>query len=50
VQPGFEPLILLLLHGYEVPVTASVVWFPEFMAIDPEVPGSIPGTTRFSEK
>jgi hypothetical protein len=30
--------------------TASVVLWPEFLAIDPEVPGSIPGATRFSEK
>jgi hypothetical protein len=27
---------------------ASVVWW--FLATDPEVPGSIPGATRFSEK
>jgi hypothetical protein len=30
--------------------TASVVLWPEFPATDPEVPGSIPGATRFSEK
>jgi hypothetical protein len=30
-------------------LTASVVYWPEFMAANPEVPGSIPGTTRFSE-
>jgi hypothetical protein len=30
--------------------TASVVWWSEFLATDPEVPGSIPGPTRFSEK
>jgi hypothetical protein len=24
--------------------------YPEFLAIDPEVQGSIPGATRFSEK
>jgi hypothetical protein len=29
--------------------TASAVWWPEFLATNPEVPGSIPGTTRFSE-
>jgi hypothetical protein len=28
--------------------TASVAWWAEFLATDPEVPGSIPGTTRFS--
>jgi hypothetical protein len=27
--------------------TASVVWWPEFLATDPEVPGSIPGATSF---
>jgi hypothetical protein len=31
-------------------MTASVVWWLEFLATDPEVPGSIPGDTRFSEK
>jgi hypothetical protein len=30
--------------------TASVVYESEFLATDPEVPGSIPGATRFSEK
>jgi hypothetical protein len=25
-------------------------WISEFLATDPEVPGSISGTTRFSEK
>jgi hypothetical protein len=30
--------------------TASVVWCSEFLATDPEVPGSIPGAVRFSEK
>jgi hypothetical protein len=29
--------------------TASVVWWSEFLSADPEVPGSIPGATRFSE-
>jgi hypothetical protein len=31
-------------------ITASVVWWSQFLARDLEVPGSIPGTTRFSEK
>jgi hypothetical protein len=31
-------------------VTASVVYWSEFLATDPEVPGLIPGATRFSEK
>jgi hypothetical protein len=30
--------------------TASVVKWPEFLATDLEVPGSIPGALRFSEK
>jgi hypothetical protein len=30
--------------------TASVVYWSEFLATVPEVPGSIPGATRFSEK
>jgi hypothetical protein len=33
-----------------VSVTASVVYWPEFLAKGPEDPGSIPGATRFSEK
>jgi hypothetical protein len=31
-------------------VTASVVQRSEFLATDPEVPGSIPSATRLSEK
>jgi hypothetical protein len=31
-------------------VTASVVKWSEFMDADPEVPGSITGTSGFSEK
>jgi hypothetical protein len=30
-------------------LTASVVYFSEFLATDSEVPGLIPGPTRFSE-
>jgi hypothetical protein len=30
--------------------TASVVWWPEFLATDPEVLGSIPDVSRFFEK
>jgi hypothetical protein len=30
-------------------LTVSVVWWSEFLATDPEVPGSILGATRFSE-
>jgi hypothetical protein len=29
--------------------TTSVVQWSDFIAADPEVPGSIPGATRFSE-
>jgi hypothetical protein len=31
-------------------MTASVVYSSEFLAADPEVPGSISGATIFSEK
>jgi hypothetical protein len=31
-------------------LTASVVQWSEFLATDPQVPGSIPGPTRFSDK
>jgi hypothetical protein len=37
-------------HGQEVIPTTSVVQWSEFLATDPEVPGSIPDATRFSEK
>jgi hypothetical protein len=30
--------------------TASVVYRSEFLATDPEIPGSIPDVTTFSEK
>jgi hypothetical protein len=30
--------------------TASVIWWSEFLATDPEVPGSFLGAIRFSEK
>jgi hypothetical protein len=35
---------------YVMLATASVVWWSEFLATDPEVPGSIPSPTRFSAK
>jgi hypothetical protein len=31
-------------------MTASVICWSQFLATDPEVPGSIPRATRFSEK
>jgi hypothetical protein len=50
-------LLQLILMGQILFVTleylqwaASVVLWSEFLATDPEVPGSIPGATRFSEK
>jgi hypothetical protein len=30
--------------------TASVIYWSEFLATDPEIPGSTPGATRYSEK
>jgi hypothetical protein len=35
---------------YDIIVTASAVYWSEFLVTDPEVPDSIPGATRFSEK
>jgi hypothetical protein len=29
---------------------ASVILWTEFLATDPEIPGSIPGATKFSER
>jgi hypothetical protein len=37
-------------HSYMYYKNASVVLWSEFLATDPEVSGSIPGATRFSEK
>jgi hypothetical protein len=31
-------------------MTSSVVWWLELLTTDPEIPGSIHGATRFSEK
>jgi hypothetical protein len=31
-------------------LAAPVVWWSEFLATDPEVLGSVPDATRFSEK
>jgi hypothetical protein len=41
-------LLIFIKIGSDM--TASVVLWSEFLATDPEVPGSIPGATRFSEK
>jgi hypothetical protein len=40
---------IFLAHVYQTK-TASVVQWPEFLATDREVPGSIPGATGFFEK
>jgi hypothetical protein len=37
-------------HGSRIIIAASVVQWSEFQATDPEIPGSIPSATRFSEK
>jgi hypothetical protein len=39
--------LILMMTNYS---TVFVVKWSEFLARDPEVPGSIPGATRFSEK
>jgi hypothetical protein len=39
-----------LLNANYVEMAASAVLWSEFLATDPELPGSIPGATRFSEK
>jgi hypothetical protein len=38
------------IYAAQILETASVVWWSEFLATDPKVPGSISGATRFSEK
>jgi hypothetical protein len=40
---------VLIEMNYVKQLPASVVYWPEFLAADPEVPGSIPGSTRLSE-
>jgi hypothetical protein len=48
ILPFKTPPRLLVHYMY---MTASVVWWSkEFLATVPEVSGSIPDTTRFSEK
>jgi hypothetical protein len=42
--------VFLLLSADPTFLNISVVKWSEFLATDPEVPGSIPGATRFSEK
>jgi len=43
---GVSAIIYIYIYIY---MTASVVYWSEFLATDTEVPGSIPGATRFSE-
>jgi hypothetical protein len=50
-----SPISVFLVYDitmvqYIITVTASAVLLSEFLTTDPEVPGSIPGATRFSEK
>jgi hypothetical protein len=51
---GFSSKFLLVEHIKNCMFcyikTVSVVSWSEFLATDPEDPGSIPGATRFSEK
>ena len=48
ISPFSSAIYFLFL--YETRLTASVVQWSEFLATDTEVPGSIPGATRFSEQ
>jgi hypothetical protein len=43
-------MMMMMMMIIIIIITASVVLCSEFLATDPEVPGSIPGTTRFSEQ
>jgi hypothetical protein len=45
----FWSLLICELGDYRELMTASVVYWSEFLAADPVVPGSIPGVARFSE-
>jgi hypothetical protein len=47
-QKMFQKLDMLLFSGEERE-KPPVVWWSEFLAANPEVPGAIPGATRFSE-
>jgi hypothetical protein len=44
-----NPVMLNVMHHCNNPFTASVVLLSEFLAANPEVPGSIPGDTTFPE-
>jgi hypothetical protein len=47
---NLEPVCSNLLNVYICKLTASVVWWSEFPAAEPEVLGLIPDANRFSEK
>ena len=47
---SFSNFIQNIFHSHKCSVTTSVVQWSEFLATDTEVPGSIPGATRFSEQ
>jgi hypothetical protein len=50
-KPRFSDRIVHEFSSYfDVSVAASVVWWSEFLATDPEIPCSIPGSTKFCEK
>jgi hypothetical protein len=48
-QPVTAITLLLFFFILLIVSIASVVWWPEFLAADRQVSGSIPGATRFSE-
>jgi hypothetical protein len=45
-KPSLQSFFIFI---YGASVTASVVWWSEFLAANPEVTGSIPGAPRYSE-
>jgi hypothetical protein len=45
-----KPDVSSFYDGNMLGETTSVIWWSEFLATDPEVPGSIPGSTRVFEK
>jgi hypothetical protein len=47
---GYDIMDYQELSGGGPKRTASMVWWSEFLAANPEVPGSILGATRFSEQ
>jgi hypothetical protein len=50
IQEDTESVVKRITITYILVKTASMVYWSEFLATDPEVSGSIPGATRFSEK